>query len=482
MIIQQLWIKNFGKIQDKKIDLSEGINIIYGENESGKSTLHTFIRGIFFGIRRMRGRAAGHDVYSRYEPWDNEYYYAGVIRFISGGKIFRLERNFQKENQKEELICETDGERLSVKDGDLGMLLGNVSEAVYENTVSIGQLQSQTNEKLTEKLRNYMSNYQSEENGSTDLVKAIHTLREKKKSFEQQRKEEIRQREQLKVEFESRMQFVKDEIMQNQEKIREVNQKLEKWDTKEKQKSKTMGYAAIIPIIFMTAGVVLLPGMFLKSICVMGVLILGSLWLLWRIKEIKKKRQKMLWTRDHLENENKEKKLLLGNLKEEYREFQLQDERNTPVQEEIESIQLAMDTIEELSRQKQSSAGVQMKRKISSILQEMTGGKYTQLSIDNDFHPGLITEERYVPLERLSRGTIEQIYFALRMAAGDILCTEEPLPVILDEVFAMYDEERLKRTLKWLAVNKEQVILLSCQKREKKLLEEMKIKFHLVKL
>ena len=43
MQIAELVIKNFGKFTEKKIRLSDGIQLFYGENESGKSTIHTFM-------------------------------------------------------------------------------------------------------------------------------------------------------------------------------------------------------------------------------------------------------------------------------------------------------------------------------------------------------------------------------------------------------------------------------------------------------
>ena len=46
MKITELILKNFGKFTNKQILLSDGINIIYGENESGKTTLHTFLKGM----------------------------------------------------------------------------------------------------------------------------------------------------------------------------------------------------------------------------------------------------------------------------------------------------------------------------------------------------------------------------------------------------------------------------------------------------
>ena len=114
MQINELLLKNFGKFHDRQIDLDEGINLIHGENESGKSTIHTFIRGMLFGIERGRGRAAQNDTFSIYEPWENPNYYAGVLRFEAGGKTFCLQRSFEKTGRKAELFCEEDGEEFSV--------------------------------------------------------------------------------------------------------------------------------------------------------------------------------------------------------------------------------------------------------------------------------------------------------------------------------------------------------------------------------
>lgn len=87
-------------------------------------------QGNAFGIERGRGRAAQNDTFSIYEPWENPNYYSGILKFKSGEKHFRIERNFDKYSKKAELICEEDGEVLSVEDGDLQMLLGRWTQNV----------------------------------------------------------------------------------------------------------------------------------------------------------------------------------------------------------------------------------------------------------------------------------------------------------------------------------------------------------------
>ena len=54
MKILSLHIEGFGKFHDLDISFKDGLNVVYGKNEAGKSTLHTFIRGMLFGIEKQR--------------------------------------------------------------------------------------------------------------------------------------------------------------------------------------------------------------------------------------------------------------------------------------------------------------------------------------------------------------------------------------------------------------------------------------------
>ena len=85
MIIKDIRLTNFGKFNHKMVTLEPGLNIVYGENEAGKTTLHTFIRGMLFGIEKQRGKASGKDLYTKYEPWENPANYHGMMRIESDG-------------------------------------------------------------------------------------------------------------------------------------------------------------------------------------------------------------------------------------------------------------------------------------------------------------------------------------------------------------------------------------------------------------
>ena len=118
--------------------------------------------------------------------------------------------------------------------------------------------------------------------------------------------------------------------------------------------------------------------------------------------------------------------------------------------------------------------GTVLNEKASKILAKVTDGKYTRLLIEDSLKLILLSEGRRIPAERVSRGTVEQVYFALRMAALEILYGEE-VPVIVDDAFGSYKKKRLKYTLKWLSEQSRQVIILSCQKRELEILNEIEM-------
>ena len=131
MIIKEVNIGKFGKLENQKYQFAPRINVIYGANESGKSTLMQFLKAMLFGLEKTRVRKTL-DTYNRYEPWDTPAYFYGSMIFETGQQQFLLERNFYYKEKRARLVNIRDGEELSVEYGDLDMLLGNVSAAAYE--------------------------------------------------------------------------------------------------------------------------------------------------------------------------------------------------------------------------------------------------------------------------------------------------------------------------------------------------------------
>lgn len=193
MIIKEVNIGKFGKLENQKYQFAPRINVIYGANESGKSTLMHFLKAMLFGLEKTRVRKTL-DTYNRYEPWDTPAYFYGSMIFETGQQQFLLERNFYYKEKRARLVNIRDGEELSVEYGDLDMLLGNVSAAAYENTCCIGQEQLFPGRELGVLLEDERSNLAQTGSGDFQLSKALQELEQKRKNAEKTRKELEQQR------------------------------------------------------------------------------------------------------------------------------------------------------------------------------------------------------------------------------------------------------------------------------------------------
>ena len=139
----------------------------------------------------------------------------------------------------------------------------------------------------------------------------------------------------------------------------------------------------------------------------------------------------------------------------------------------IAGLQIAENTMRELSSQMYQEFSEKLNETISDILARITRGRYSKVLLDENLNIRIDSGEHLLYLYQVSRGTMDQIYFALRMAVGEFFFREEKLPVILDDVFVMYDDRRLKEVLRWLFYSNRQVLLFTCHKRERELLQEI---------
>lgn len=156
MKINSLYISAFGGLKDYRLELADGFNLLYGNNEDGKSTLMAFIKMMFYGSDR--GSALNKNLRKKYTPWDGSAM-AGSIDFTLKGKKYRLEKEFRSSNSTDRtvLVDLALGERRPVA-SDIGVSLIGLSAAAFERSVFIGQFgfpesdtaaQSELNSKLS---------------------------------------------------------------------------------------------------------------------------------------------------------------------------------------------------------------------------------------------------------------------------------------------------------------------------------------------
>lgn len=165
------------------------------------------------------------------------------------------------------------------------------------------------------------------------------------------------------------------------------------------------------------------------------------------------------------------------------------EERIEYLNEEAEELKNKNDIIE-IAKEYLNLSYKQMKenvtptfsKELSNTIYEISNGKYKNVKItDNDIVVE-IENGKYIPIDLLSTGTIDQLYFSLRMAILKEV-TEEELPIFLDEAFVFYDKNRLINTINYLSkkLNK-QIIIFSCTERELNILNNLNIKYNLIKI
>ena len=138
MKIKSVNIAAFGGLKNKVIDFKDGFNVIYGDNENGKTTVMSFIKMMFYGSGRGSAQIAKNPR-KKYTPWDGSAM-AGSVDFELNGKNYRLEREFRSSDSTDKVaLCDLDlGTRETVPP-DIGAKLLGVGAAAFERSVFIGQ-------------------------------------------------------------------------------------------------------------------------------------------------------------------------------------------------------------------------------------------------------------------------------------------------------------------------------------------------------
>ena len=148
------------------------------------------------------------------------------------------------------------------------------------------------------------------------------------------------------------------------------------------------------------------------------------------------------------------------------------------------SFEIAKECLENAYEKVKENISPRFVQNLSNIIQKISNNKYTNVKMnDTDGLTAEIETGEYLPVNRLSTGTIDQMYLSLRLSALKEI-SDEKMPIILDEAFAYFDNERLKNILKYISeeYSKQQVLIFTFLNREKEELDKLNISYKLFEI
>lgn len=155
-------------------------------------------------------------------------------------------------------------------------------------------------------------------------------------------------------------------------------------------------------------------------------------------------------------------------LERQIRQKQAQREQ---LQGEYDALTLALDALHSANTTLQNRFSPELGRRAAEIFFQMTGSGWSSIQLDREFHlsAGQGDDPARRSVQLLSAGTADQLYLATRLAVCEmVLPPEQNAPLILDDALITFDDERLRKTLDYLARlgERRQILLFTCQNRE----------------
>lgn len=566
MFLNKLLLKDFGKFNNKEIELKSGVNLIYGPNEAGKTTIKDFIIGMFYGIDKSRGLASKYDNYELRKPFDKSGY-SGKAYLKDGDDTYLVERSFSRHNRKLTAMNIRTGKdvKLEKKCNSLQGVLFDMDKNTYVNTLCIGEHGAEPGKELADELNNYLANLSTTGSVDIDKLEAIDRLKAKRKEYD------IRPYESKLSQIEAKLDGIGDideELKKVRDEIKDVDQEFAMETAKRKREARKLietdkgtkyeddddldykfdelresatfldadMHEAPKPPKPLTERMwfILLTGLFVVGVIAALVYILPfenavrQLFIVCTILLVAITIVEGLYSKGVFEGElstpsEEDFKQVIYELErktEAYQDVEIdmsfaseyadkkaelrvkentildrQKEREAlqaeyadytnklkAVEKEIHAINLAINTIMDVSAEIHDDLGYLINDNISDIVSKITDGKYPDVKLDEKLHVKVWDGSSYVPIEFLSAGTVEQIYLAVRLSVARVLCKDR-MPLIIDDIFTNYDEHRLVNTLDCLkTIETEQIILMTSNPHIGDMLDDLDMDYNYVEL
>ncbi len=519
MRIHSLHIEGFGRLTHFDLQFSEGINGIYGENESGKSTVMAFIRAMLYG---MNGKSAAlsQNMRKKYMPWDGSPFGGSLFLEDPNGQ-YEITRTFAstKKGDTLRILNRATGEILPLSPGqEPGDMLLHIPEAVFVGTlyVSSGGTTLSDGDTLSERMQNMVSTGQED----TALKQVLSRLHNARLALDSSRGKGGELNELQGRLLEARQNVI--EGNKREERLSEIDKELKNLE-KEKEAAKNsyqketlqqllqireeMDYEKLPSrgILFLILGILmLLSGLglgLLYNLLGFGLILpAGLLIALFIVKQNRRHSEEDALKQDKAEIEDEIAKLqgylqdtsatdaldgrilslriergtLLnaGTAENAKESVNALEDREKDIRQKLAALSLAEQTLTELGAVRQKSLTPRISARMEQLLPELTDHRYKEAAIDGRLNVSLQSDSGALhSYEYLSSGATEQTYLALRLSLISLLgeslgCA---LPLTLDDPFVLYDVSRREAAQKVLSDYANmgwQILLFTCRKED----------------
>lgn len=181
-MIQKLTIAGFGAFDERTIELADGLTVLYGSNEAGKSTLSVFLKAMLYGLEDRRATKAYLPERQRYVPWNTRLFGGTLELRDAEGTPIRIERSFAAKGGKDQLrVSHADTGRTLELPASPGEALFGVGRETFEQTAFVGQNNAmvQTTDEMLSRLSNLFTG--GVEDGSFE--QALKKLEERRRTL-----------------------------------------------------------------------------------------------------------------------------------------------------------------------------------------------------------------------------------------------------------------------------------------------------------
>ncbi|MDO5100179.1 MAG: ATP-binding protein [Eubacteriales bacterium] len=536
MRIEEVKIYGFGSLHDVQLRFSDGMNLLYGENESGKSTLFHCLIALFYGMKRGRGRSSPQQEYSRFEP-GAQLPYAAMVRLQMAQGELTIYRDFRRPAADRLLV---NGKEESIRLLDRWWPVRE--RWLYVQTFALSGLAVMSKDELLALVQAYM---QAAEGGREGFLgeRAVQLLREQQKQLRQRLEEAQRSRQEEALTMAAEKRLLREQKARLEEELERSGRARDDeadmdgtddgYDEADEYEEAVRPHSAVrrgffrfLEKISLWLGVATIGfGLWKQQLPVVVVgavlLALTVLLFLYRVIQHDVIQEERLYRAQFSDHEG----------------FDLQQERRRSyrlaLRREWEQVQRRLQLLEEGRMEKEGSmAGAgsrvialtentqleDLKTAISLLQQAMhrqdseqskwmedrLNALYQRLEKRREVHIGLYGDrmiwqekvpmesggmgweseaklwERRLEMPQLSTGTLQYIYILLRLVVTQ--GWPGTMTYLWDDVFLTLDDGRTVGILRELAERQGQVLIFSCQRREKQLIEEAGLPFTLIEL